>query len=157
MVVRGSRPAATNPATGSATTRRKDYFHERQDEIAREGDKQHNTIGRRRAIYVRVTENELARIRSRARARRGMSISASRGRDCLATPRPVPSLDIDIAELRKAFADLEARRVELEPMRSRAQYPSGQTGTPPPTPDRAVRRVSAAADNICALISAARS
>lgn len=37
--------------------------------IAREGDEQHNTIGRRRRIYVRVAENELARIRSRARRR----------------------------------------------------------------------------------------
>lgn len=43
--------------------------------IAREGDEQHNTIGRRRRIYVRVTEHELTRIRSRAR-KAGMNISA---------------------------------------------------------------------------------
>ena len=43
--------------------------------IAREGDEHRNAIGRRRRIYVRVTEDELARIRSRAR-KAGMSISA---------------------------------------------------------------------------------
>lgn len=40
-----------------------------------EGGEHRNAIGRRRRIYVRVTENELTRIRSRA-CKAGMSISA---------------------------------------------------------------------------------
>ena len=44
--------------------------------IAQRGDEHRNAIGRRRRIYVRVTENELARIRSGSR-KEGMSISAS--------------------------------------------------------------------------------
>lgn len=74
--------------------------------IAREGDEQHNTIGRRRRIYVRVTENEFARIRSRAR-KAGMSISAFARTRLLGDAEARPTLDIDIAELRKAFADLK--------------------------------------------------
>lgn len=68
--------------------------------IAREGDEQHNTIGRRRRIYVRVAENELARIRSRAR-KAGMSISAFARTRLLGDAEARPMLDIDIAELRR--------------------------------------------------------
>ena len=113
--------------------------------IAREGDEQHNTIGRRRRIYVRVTENELARIRSRAR-KAGMSISAFARTRLLG----------DIAELRKAFADLKHAGSNLNQC-ARALNTFGADGDSAANTDREVRRVSAAADNICALISAARS
>lgn len=121
--------------------------------IAREGDEQHNTIGRRRRIYVRVTENELARIRSRAR-KAGMSISAFARTRLLGDAEARPTLDI--AELRKAFADLKHAGSNLNQCAS-ALNTFGADGDSAANTDRAVRRVSAAADNICALISAARS
>lgn len=121
--------------------------------IAREGDEQHNTIGRRRRIYVRVTENELARIRSRAR-KAGMSISAFARTRLLGDAEARPTLDI--AELRKAFADLKHAGSNLNQC-ARALNTFGADGDSAANTDREVRRVSAAADNICALISAARS
>lgn len=123
--------------------------------IAREGDEQYNTIGRRRRIYVRVTENELARIRSRAR-KAGMSISAFARTRLLGDAEARPTLDIDIAELRKAFADLKHAGSNLNQC-ARALNTFGADGDSAANTDREVRRVSAAADNICALISAARS
>lgn len=123
--------------------------------IAREGDEQHNTIGRRRRIYVRVTENELTRIRSRAR-KADMSISAFARTRLLGDAESRPTLDIDIAELRKAFAGLKHAGSNLNQC-ARALNTFGADGDSAASTDRAVRRVSAAADNICALIAAARS
>ena len=123
--------------------------------IAREGDEQHNTIGRRRRIYVRVTENELARIRARAR-RAGTSMSAFARMRLLGDAEARPALDIDIAELRKAFADLKHAGSNLNQC-ARALNTFGADGDSAANTDRTVHRVSAAADNICALISAARS
>lgn len=123
--------------------------------IAREGDEQHNTIGRRRRIYVRVTEKELARIRARAR-RAGMNISAFARMRLLNDIEARPALDLDVAELRKAFADLKHAGSNLNQCAS-ALNTFGADGDSAANTDRAVRRVFAAADNICALISAARS
>lgn len=123
--------------------------------IAREGDEQHNTIGRRRRIYVRVTENELARIRSGSR-KAGMSISAYTRMKTLGDQETRPTVDLDITELRKAFADLKHAGSNLNQC-ARALNTFGADGDSADSTDRAVRRVSAAADNICALISAARS
>lgn len=122
--------------------------------IARKGDKHRNAIGRRRRIYVRVTENELTRIRSRAR-KAGMSISAFARMKLLGDAEARPTLDIDIAELRKAFADLKHAGSNLNQC-ARALNTFGADGDSAASTDRAVRRVSVAADNICALISAAR-
>lgn len=122
--------------------------------IARKGDKHRNAIGRRRRIYVRVTENELTRIRSRAR-KAGMSISAFARMRLLGDAEARPTLDIDIAELRKAFADLKHAGSNLNQC-ARALNTFGADGDSAVSTDRAVRRVSVAADNICALISAAR-
>lgn len=66
-----------------------------------------------------------------------------------------PTLDIDIAEPRKAFADLKHAGSNLNQC-ARALNTFGADGDSAVNTDRAVRRVSAAADNICALISAAR-
>ena len=122
--------------------------------IARKGDKHRNAIGRRRRIYVRVTENELTRIRSRAR-KAGMSISAFARMRLLGDAEARPTLDIDLAELRKAFADLKHAGSNLNQC-ARALNTFGADGDSAASTDRAVRRVSVAADNICALISAAR-
>lgn len=122
--------------------------------IARKGDKHRNAIRRRRRIYVRVTENELTRIRSRAR-KAGMSISAFARMRLLGDAEARPTLDIDIAELRKAFADLKHAGSNLNQC-ARALNTFGADGDSAASTDRAVRRVSVAADNICALISAAR-
>lgn len=122
--------------------------------IARKGDKHRNAIGRRRRIYVRVTENELTRIRSRAR-KAGMSISSFARMRLLGDAEARPTLDIDIAELRKAFADLKHAGSNLNQC-ARALNTFGADGDSAASTDRAVRRVSVAADNICALISAAR-
>lgn len=122
--------------------------------IARKGDKHRNAIGRRRRIYVRVTENELTRIRSRAR-KAGMSISAFARMRLLGDAEARPTLDIDIAELRKAFADLKHAGSNLNQC-ARALNTFGADGDSAASTDRTVRRVSVAADNICALISAAR-
>lgn len=67
-----------------------------------------------------------------------------------------PTLDLDVAELRKAFADLKHAGSNLNQC-ARALNTFGADGDSAASTERAVRRVSAAADNICALISAARS
>ena len=123
--------------------------------IAQESDEQHNTIGRRRRIYVRVTEDELARIRSRAR-KAGMSISAFARMRLLGDVEARPTLDLDIAELRKAFADSKHAGSNLNQC-ARVLNTFGADEASAASTDRAIRNVSAAADNICALIAAARS
>lgn len=121
----------------------------------KEGGEHRNAIGRRRRIYVRVTEKELARIRSRAR-KAGMSISAYTRMKTLGDQEMRPTVDLDIAELRKAFADLKHAGSNLNQC-ARALNTFGADEDSAANTDRAVRRVSAAADNICALIAAARS
>lgn len=123
--------------------------------IAREGDEHRNAIGRRRRIYVRVTEAELGRIRSRAR-KAGMSISAFARMRLLGDVEARPALDIDIAGLRKAFADLKHAGSNLNQC-ARVLNTFGADGDSAASTDRAIRSVSAAADNICALIAAVRS
>lgn len=123
--------------------------------IAQESDERHNTIGRRRRIYVRVTEDELTRIRSRAR-KAGMSISAFARMRLLGDVEARPTLDLDIAELRKAFADLKHAGSNLNQC-ARVLNTFGADEASAASTDRAIRNVSAAADNICALIAAARS
>lgn len=123
--------------------------------IAREGDERRNAIGRRRRIYVRVTEGELGRIRSRAR-KAGMSISAFARMRLLGDVEARPALDIDIAGLRKAFADLKHAGSNLNQC-ARVLNTFGADGDSAASTDRAIRSVSAAADNICALIAAVRS
>lgn len=120
-----------------------------------EGGEHRNAIGRRRRIYVRVTENELTRIRSRAR-KAGMSISAYTRMKTLGDQEARPTVDLDIAELRKAFADLKHAGSNLNQC-ARALNTFGADEDSAANTDRAVRRVSAAADNICALIAAVRS
>lgn len=120
-----------------------------------EGGEHRNAIGRRRRIYVRVTEKELARIRSRAR-KTGMSISAYTRMKTLGDQEIRPTVDLDIAELRKAFADLKHAGSNLNQC-ARALNTFGADEDSAANTDRTVRRVSAAADNICALIAAARS
>ena len=83
-----------------------------------------------------------------------MSISAFARTRLLGDAEARPTLDIDIAELRKAFADLKHAGSNLNQC-ARALNTFGADSAA--NTDRAVRRVSAAADNICALISAARS
>lgn len=155
MVVRGSGPAATNPATGSATTDVRITSMNDKTNIAQEGDEHRNAIGRRRRIYVRVTEDELTRIRSRAR-KAGMSISAFARMRLRNDVEARPTLDLNVAELRKAFADLKHAGSNLNQC-ARALNTFGADGDSAASIERAVRRVSAAADNICALISATRS
>lgn len=123
--------------------------------VAQQGDEHRNAIGRCRRIYVRVTENELARIRARAR-KAGMSISAFARTRLLGDAEARPTLDIDIAELRKAFADLKHAGSNLNQC-ARVLNTFGADEASAANTDRAVRSVSAAADNICALIAAARS
>lgn len=123
--------------------------------IAREGNKHRNAIGRRRRIYVRVTEDELTRIRSGSR-KAGMSISAYTRTKTLGNQEIRPTVDLDIAELRKAFADLKHAGSNLNQC-ARVLNTFGADEDSASSTDRAVRRVSAAADNICALIAAARS
>lgn len=123
--------------------------------IAREGDEHRNAIGRRRRIYVRVTEGELGRIRSRAR-KAGMSISAFARMRLLGDVEARPALDIDIAGLRKAFADLKHAGSNLNQC-AHVLNTFGADGDSAASTDRAIRSVSAAADNICALIAAVRS
>lgn len=120
-----------------------------------EGGEHRNAIGRRRRIYVRVTENELTRIRSRA-CKAGMSISAYARMKTLGDQEARPTADLDIAELRKAFADLKHAGSNLNQC-ARALNTFGADEDSAANTDRAVRRVSAAADNICALIAAVRS
>ena len=120
-----------------------------------EGSEHRNAIGRRRRIYVRVTEKELAHIRSRAR-KTGMSISAYTRMKTLGDQEIRPTVDLDIAELRKAFADLKHAGSNLNQC-ARALNTFGADEDSAANTDRTVRRVSAAADNICALIAAARS
>ena len=120
-----------------------------------EGGEHRNAIGRRRRIYVRVTENELTRIRSRA-CKAGMSISAYTLMKTLGDQEARPTADLDIAELRKAFADLKHAGSNLNQC-ARALNTFGADEDSAANTDRAVRRVSAAADNICALIAAVRS
>ena len=120
-----------------------------------EGGEHRNAIGRRRRIYVRVTENELTRIRSRA-CKAGMSISAYTRMTTLGDQEARPTADLDIAELRKAFADLKHAGSNLNQC-ARALNTFGADEDSAANTDRAVRRVSAAADNICALIAAVRS
>lgn len=120
-----------------------------------EGGEHRNAIGRRRRIYVRVTENELTRIRSRA-CKTGMSISAYTRMKTLGDQEARPTVDLDIAELRKAFADLKHAGSNLNQC-ARALNTFGADEDSAANTDRAVRRVSAAADNICALIAAVRS
>lgn len=120
-----------------------------------EGGEHRNAIGRRRRIYVRVTENELTRIRSRA-CKAGMSISAYTRMKTLEDQEARPTADLDIAELRKAFADLKHAGSNLNQC-ARALNTFGADEDSAANTDRAVRRVSAAADNICALIAAVRS
>lgn len=120
-----------------------------------EGGEHRNAIGRRRRIYVRVTEKELAHIRSRAR-KTGMSISAYTRMKTLGDQEIRPTVDLDIAELRKAFADLKHAGSNLNQC-ARALNTFGADENSAANTDRTVRRVSAAADNICALIAAARS
>lgn len=120
-----------------------------------EGGEHRNAIGRRRRIYVRVTEKELAHIRSRAR-KTGMSISAYTRMKTLGDQEIRPTVDLDIAELRKAFADLKHAGSNLNQC-ARAFNTFGADEDSAANTDRTVRRVSAAADNICALIAAARS
>lgn len=120
-----------------------------------EGGEHRNAIGRRRRIYVRVTENELTRIRSRA-CKAGMSISAYARMKTLGDQEARPTVDLDIAELRKAFADLKHAGSNLNQC-ARALNTFGADEDSAANTDRAVRRVSAAADNICALIAAVRS
>ena len=120
-----------------------------------EGGEHRNAIGRRRRIYVRVTENELTRIRSRA-CKAGMSISAYTRMKPLGDQEARPTADLDIAELRKAFADLKHAGSNLNQC-ARALNTFGADEDSAANTDRAVRRVSAAADNICALIAAVRS
>lgn len=119
-----------------------------------EGGEHRNAIGRRRRIYVRVTENELTRIRSRA-CKAGMSISAYTRMKMLGDQEARPTVDLDIAELRKAFADLKHAGSNLNQC-ARALNTFGADEDSAANTDRAVRRVSAAADNICALIAAVR-
>lgn len=123
--------------------------------IAQRGDEHRNAIGRRRRIYVRVTENELARIRSGSR-KAGMSISAFARMRLLGDVEARPALDIDIAGLRKAFADLKHAGSNLNQC-ARVLNTFGADGDSAASTDRAIRSVSAAADNICALIAAVRS
>lgn len=123
--------------------------------IAREGDEHRNAIGRRRRIYVRATESELGRIRSRAR-KAGMSISAFARMRLLGDVEARPALNIDIAELRKAFADLKHAGSNLNQC-ARVLNTFGADGDSAASTDHAIRSVSAAADNICALIAAVRS
>lgn len=120
-----------------------------------EGSEHRNAIGRRRRIYVRVTENELTRIRSRA-CKAGMSISAYTRMKTPGDQEARPTADLDIAELRKAFADLKHAGSNLNQC-ARALNTFGADEDSAANTDRAVRRVSAAADNICALIAAVRS
>lgn len=120
-----------------------------------EGGEHRNAIGRRRRIYVRVTENELTRIRSRA-CKAGMSISAYARMKTLGDQEARPTADLDIAELRKAFADLKHAGSNLNQC-ARVLNTFGADEDSAANTDRAVRRVSAAADNICALIAAVRS
>lgn len=120
-----------------------------------EGGEHRNAIGRRRRIYVRVTENELTRIRSRA-CKAGMSISAYTRMKTRGDQEARPTADLDIAELRKAFADLKHAGSNLNQC-ARALNTFGADEDSAANTDRAVRRVSAAADNICALIAAVRS
>lgn len=120
-----------------------------------EGGEHRNAIGRRRRIYVRVTENELTRIRSRA-CKAGMSISAYTRMKTLEDQEARPTVNLDIAELRKAFADLKHAGSNLNQC-ARALNTFGADEDSAANTDRAVRRVSAAADNICALIAAVRS
>lgn len=123
--------------------------------VAQQGDEHRNAIGRRRRIYVRVTENELARIRSGSR-KAGMSISTYTRMKTLGDQETRPTVDLDIAELRKAFADLKHAGSNLNQC-ARVLNTFGADEDSAASTDRAVRRVSAAADSICALIAAARS
>lgn len=123
--------------------------------IAQRGDEHRNAIGRRRRIYVRVTENELARIRSGSR-KAGMSISAYTRMKTLGDQETRPTVDLDIAALRKAFADLKHAGSNLNQCARVLNTFGADEGSAAST-DRAVRRVSAAADSICALIAATRS
>lgn len=123
--------------------------------VAQQGDEHRNAIGRRRRIYVRVTENELARIRSRAR-KAGMSISAYTRMKTLGDQEIRPTVDLDIAELRKAFADLKHAGSNLNQC-ARALNTFGADDDSAANTDRAIHRVSVAADNICALIASDRS
>lgn len=123
--------------------------------VAQQGDEHRNAIGRRRRIYIRVTEDELDRVRSGSR-KAGMSISAYTRMKTLGNQETRPTLDLDIAELRKAFADLKHAGSNLNQC-ARVLNTIGADGDSAASTDRAARRVSAAADNICALIAAARS
>lgn len=123
--------------------------------VAQQGDEHRNAIGRRRRIYIRVTEDELDRVRSGSR-KAGMSISAYTRMKTLGNQETRPTLDLDIAELRKAFADLKHAGSNLNQC-ARVLNTFGADGDSAASTDRAARRVSAAADNICALIAAARS
>lgn len=122
--------------------------------VVQQGDEHRNAIGRRRRIYVRVTENELARIRSSSR-KAGMSISAYTRMKTLGDQETQPTVDLDITELRKAFADLKHAGSNLNQC-ARVLNTFGADEDSAASTDRAVLRVSAAADNICALIAAAR-
>lgn len=130
-------------------------MNEKTNVVQQDCNEHHAPMGRRKRIYVRVTEKELARIRSRAR-KAGMSISAFARSRLLGDAEARPMLDIDIAELRKAFADLKHAGSNLNQC-ARALNTFGADGDSAADADRAVHRVSAAADNICALIAAARS
>lgn len=130
-------------------------MNEKTNVVQQDCNEHHAPMGRRRRIYVRVTDNELTRIRSRA-SKAGMSISAFARTRLLSGAEARSTLDIDIAELRKAFADLKHAGSNLNQC-ARALNTFGADGDSAANTDRAVRRVSAAADNICALIAAARS
>lgn len=85
-----------------------------------------------------------------------MSISAYTRMKTLGDQEARPTVDLDIAELRKAFADLKHAGSNLNQC-ARALNTFGADEDSAANTDRAVRRVSAAADNICALIAAVRS
>lgn len=123
--------------------------------VTQQDDERRNAIGRRRRIYVRVTESELARIRSGAR-KAGMSISAYTRMKTLGDRETHPTVDIDIAELRKAFADLKHAGSNLNQC-ARVLNTFGADEGSADSANRAIRCVSAAADNICALIASVRS
>lgn len=123
--------------------------------VAQRGDNVRPTaIGRRKRVYVRVTEKELSRIRACAR-RAGMSVSAYTRMRALGDGDTRPTVDLDAAELRKAFADLKHTGSNLNQC-TRVLNTFGAHEDSEASAKRAMRSVSAAADSICALLAVVR-
>lgn len=119
-----------------------------------ETDQQVSAHGRALRIDVRVTHREYQRIKSRAR-KAGIGMSSYIRSRALGNPKNARTIDIDVGELKKAYANLKRAGSNINQC-ARALNTYGQKGCSEERAISAMQHVSAAADAVAAALSIVR-